>query len=252
MSVSVVQFQASSGVPIFYPVGTPADFGPAGPPTPGPAGPTGPPASILGSTGDTGPTGPFGPQGPPGATGPTGSVSATGPTGPQGLPGPTGASGVVSTATGTTGPTGPLGSQNITALAKIQPVVVSSGNSPVMTSPFGLPGTPLFQIGYFVARCITNKQKNVILKCYGQRMAAAGTNTDIISVVGNNTLSADLQQTSVRYIDATNYALLRFVNSAEGPPAPYNGVQLVSVFPGGGQEQWTLTAVPNQVSTLAF
>ena len=252
MSVSVVQFQASSGVPIFYPVGTPADFGPAGPATPGPAGPTGPPASILGSTGATGPTGPFGPQGPPGATGPTGASSpATGATGPQGIPGSAGADGIVSTATGPQGPTGPLGSQNITALAKIQPVVVSSGNQPVMTAPFGV-GTPQFQIGYFVAQCITQPRKNIILKCYGQNTATTGTNTDIISVVGNNAFSPDLQQTSVTFITPTNYALLRLVNSAEGPPAPYNGIQLVSVFPGGGEEQWTLTAVPNQTSTLAF
>lgn len=249
MSVSVVQFQAASGVPIFYPVGTPADFGPAGPPTPGPVGPTGPPASISGSTGATGATGPFGPQGFPGPPGPTGSISATGPIGAQGPTGATGANGVVSTATGAQGPTGPLGSQNITALAKILPVTVNSGNQPVMVGPFGV-GTNQYQIGYFVARCLTDKQKNILLKCYGQNTATTGTNTDIISVVGNNTLSADLQQTSVKYINATNYALLRLVNSSEGPPAPYNGIQLVSVFPGGGQEQWTLTAVPNQVSSI--
>ena len=245
MSVPVRQFIASSGVPIFYPFGAASGTGPAGPSTPGPRGPTGPVASGVGVTG---PTGPFGPQGPRGATGPAGVAStATGPTGSPGLLGPFGPTGSSSTATGPAGPQGIQGASVLPANALTQgPVTLNTGNKTAFVSPFSKNGG--YQIGYFVARCVTNPLKTIVLKCYGQNTAATGTSTDIITVVGNNEMTADLQQTSYYLLNSDTYATLALVNSSEGPPAPYNGIQLTSYFLGGGTETWVLSAVPNMVS----
>ena len=249
MSVPVRQFLASSGVPIFYPIDAPSAIGPAGPATPGPTGPVGVAAS---GTGSTGPTGAFGPQGAPGATGPTGAPSAiVGPTGSPGFLGFFGATGPAGSGTGPTGAQGAPGASVLTANAQVQgPISLNSGSQVSFKFPLSTGGG--YQIGYVLARCVSDATKTILLKCYGQNTSATGTNTDIIGVVGNNELTADLQQTS--YVanptnPTTNYASLALINSSEGPPAPYDGIQLTSVFPGGGTEIWVISAVPNMVST---
>jgi len=249
MSVPVRQFQAASGVPIFYPFGSPGDVGPAGPATPGPAGPTGPAAS---GTGATGPTGPIGPQGFPGPTGPAGAPSRTGATGSTGSAGPAGPAGVGTGATGAAGVTGPPGnSVDGTRMRQLTNQVLQTGNQPSLTFPMSVNGN--YQIGYVVARCQTNPLKNIVMKIYGQNTLATGTNTDIIAVVGNNGTAGDVQMSSLTVLTpTTNYASLALVNSAFGPPAPYDNIQLLSVFPGGGTETWTISAVPNMVSANPF
>lgn len=249
MSVPVRQFQASSGVPIFYPIDTPSAQGPAGPATPGPRGPAGPSAT---GTGTTGPTGPGGPQGFPGPTGPQGAASRTGATGPTGLAGFAGPAGSGTGATGPAGMTGPPGNSVIPP-ANVLPVVVQSGNQP---STFQVLNTASYAIGYFVARCITDPRKSMVMKLYGLNQSAFPPlpTTDLVSVVGNNNTQADVQMTTFNFIsgDSSNYASLELVNSQQDYPGPYSGVQLKSFFTGGGTESWVLSSVPNMTSGTPF
>lgn len=251
MSVPVRQFVASSGVPIFYPIGTPGDIGPQGPATPGPAGPTGPPAS---GTGATGPTGPIGPQGFPGPTGTQGAPSRTGPTGPAGPTGLVGFAGVGTGATGPAGATGPVGnSVDGTRLNQLGPLTVRSGDQPSMYNVLSTSGN--YQVGYFVARCVTNPLKSIVMKIYSQNTGGVtpGPNTDIVAVVGNNKTNADVQMTSFNVITPNvDYASLELVNNNQSYPGPYFGVQLRSFFPGSGTETWVLSVAPNQVSANPF
>ena len=249
MSVPVRQFQASSGVPIFYPFDAPGDIGPAGPATPGPTGPTGPAATDSGVTGPTGPQGPQGFQGPTGASGNPSSTGPTGPTGPAGLAGPAGSG---TGATGPAGVTGPPGnSVDGTKLSTLGPFPVQSGNQPAIIGPLSVGGA--YQVGYIVARCVTNPLKSIVMKMYAQNSGTLGANTDIITVVGNNGPRNDVQQTSFNVITpTTNYARLALTQDNNGPPAPYNGVQLLSVFPGGGTETWVISAAPNMVQATPF
>lgn len=250
MSVPVRQFQAASGVPIFYPFDTPGDIGPQGPATPGPAGPTGPAAS--GGTGATGPTGPQGPQGFPGPTGPAGAPSKTGPTGPTGPAGLAGFAGVGTGATGPAGATGaPGNSVDPTRLNTLGPLTVRSGDQPSMFNPLSVNGN--YQVGYFVARCISNPLKSIVMKLYGQNQLSPTANSDIVAIVGNNKTNADVQMTSFNVITpGTDYASLELVNNSQSYPGPYLGVQLKSFFPGGGTETWNLSVAPNMVSATPF
>lgn len=246
MSVPVRQFQAASGVPIFYPFNTPGATGPAGPATPGPAGPTGPAAS--GGTGATGPTGPQGPQGFAGPQGPTGDASRTGATGPTGPVGLAGFAGAGTGATGAAGVTGPPGnSVDGSRLVQITNQVLRSGDQPSLFSPLNVSGN--YQVGYFVAKCLTNPLKSIVMKLYAQNTGSPQANTDIVAVVGNNNTNADVQMTSFNVITPNvNYASLELVNNSQSYPGPYLGVQLKSFFTGGGTETWNLSAAPNQVS----
>lgn len=248
MSVPVRQFIASAGVPIFYPVDTPGDIGPPGPPNPGPIGPTGLPAS---DTGVTGPRGPQGPQGFPGPAGAAGSASSTGPTGPAG---PTGLAGFAGSGTGSQGPTGatgPLGTAlDFTRLNQLT-VTVQSGNQPSIFNVLNVSGN--YQIGYIVARCVTNPLKSIVMKIYSSNNYNPSANSDIVTVVGNNGTQADVQMTSLSVITpGTNYASLELVNNNQSYPGPYTGIQLKSFFPGGGTEQWILSCAPNMVSATPF
>lgn len=251
MSVPVRQFTATSGVPIFLPFGTPSQIGPAGPPNPGPAGPTGPAASGAGATG---PTGPFGPQGFPGPSGPAGASSGTGPTGPSGARGATGPAPATPGATGAAGATGPLGNavkDNLKTTAG--PVATTNGQKLNQLQVFGVGGSAnAYQVGYYVARCITDPRKSIVLKCYQQQSVADNTTTDLITVVGNNTNNFDVQQSSWNYVSATSYASLALINPKGVPPAPYNAIQLTSFFPGTGTETWVLAAVPNMTQSTAY
>ena len=246
MSVPVRQFVAASGVPIFYPFDTPGDVGPQGPATPGPRGPTGPAAS------GTGATGPTGPQGFPGPTGPQGAASKTGPTGPTGSAGAAGPAGVGTGATGPAGVTGPPGnSVDPTRLTQITNQILQSGNQPSLYQGLSVNGN--YQVGYFVARCITNPLKSIVMKLYGQNQLTPTANSDIVAVVGNNKTNADVQMTSFNVITPNvDYASLELVNNSQSYPGPYLGVQLRSFFTGGGTETWNLSVAPNQVSATPF
>jgi hypothetical protein len=246
MSVPVRQFQAASGVPIFIPFGQASGTGPAGPATPGPQGPQGPVAS---GTGVTGPTGPFGPQGFPGPTGTQGAASRTGPTGPSGSAGATGPSGVGTGATGPAGVTGPAGNTVIPGTVNSLNQILQSGNQP---STYQVLNTNSYQIGYFVARCITDPRKSMMMKLYGTLQSSPQPGSDILSVVGNNNTNADVQMTTINYIDATNHASLELVNNNQSYPGPYTGVQLKSFFTGGGTESWVLTSAANMSSSSPF
>lgn len=250
MSVPVRQFQAASGVPIFYPIGTPGDIGPQGPAGIGPAGPTGPPAS--GGTGATGPTGPIGPQGFPGPQGPTGAASRTGATGPTGPAGAAGPAGAGTGATGAAGVTGPPGnSVDPSRLTQITNQVLQSGNQPSLFNPLSVNGN--YQVGYFVAKCLTNPLKSIVMKLYGQNQLSPSPTSDIVAVVGNNKTNADVQMTSFNVITPNvDYASLELVNNNQSYPGPYLGVQLRSFFTGGGTETWNLSVAPNQVSANPF
>lgn len=247
MSVPVRQFIASSGVPIFYPVDAPGDIGPRGPATPGPTGPRGPPAS---GTGAIGPAGPQGPQGFPGPQGPQGSASPTGATGPAGSVGVQGPAGAVAGATGPAGALGQPGNSVQVANALQVGVSARSGDTPSQTTPFSRGGA--YEIGYYVARCTSAFDKSIVMKMYGQNTNDGSTSTDIISIVGNNLNTSDIQQSSSKVLNPLNFATLRLINGNQGPPAPYDSVQLVSIFPGGGTESWSLSAVPNMVSATPF
>lgn len=247
MSVPVRQFIASSGVPIFYPVDAPGDIGSRGPSTPGPTGPRGPPAS---GTGTIGPAGPQGLQGFPGPQGPQGSASSTGATGPAGPIGVQGPAGAVAGATGPAGAIGLPGNSVQVANALQVGTSVRSGDTPSQTDPFSRGGA--YQIGYYVARCTSAFDKSVVMKMYGQNTSAGTSSTDIISIVGNNRNTSDIQQSSSKVLNPLNFATLRLINGNQGPPAPYQSVQLLSVFPGGGTESWSLSAVPNMVSATPF
>ena len=250
MSVPVRQFQAASGVPIFYPFNTPADIGPQGPSTPGPRGPTGPAASGAGATG---PTGPQGPQGFPGPTGTQGAASRTGPTGPTGPAGLAGFAGAGTGATGPAGVTGPPGnSVDATRVNQLGPLTVQSGNQPAFIAPLSVNGA--YQVGYLVARCVSNPLKSIVMKLYGLNQSQTpGPNTDIVTVVGNNNTAADVQMTTFNVITpGTDYASLELINSSQSYPGPYQGVQLKSFFTGGGTETWTFSSAPNQVSGTPF
>jgi len=249
MSVPVRQFLAASGVPIFYPFNTPGDVGPQGPATPGPRGPTGPAAS---GTGATGPTGPQGPQGFPGPTGTQGAASRTGPTGPAGPTGLVGLAGAGTGATGSAGVTGPPGnSVDGSRLNSLGPLTVQSGNQPSLFGPLNVNGN--YQVGYFVARCISNPLKSIVMKLYAQNTGSPQANTDIVAVVGNNNTNADVQMTSFNVITPNvDYASLELVNNNQSYPGPYLGVQLKSFFTGGGTETWVLSVAPNQVSANPF
>lgn len=247
MSVPVRQFQASSGVPIFYPINTPSAQGPPGPATPGPTGPRGPPASDSGATG---PAGPQGPQGFPGPQGPQGAPSRTGPTGPAGVTGFSGPAGVGTGATGPAGVTGPAGNTVIASTTNsVGPITVQSGNQPSLFSNFS---TANYGIGYFVARCITDPRKSIVMKLYGTLQGNPQAGSDLLSVVGNNNTNADVQMTTINYIDATNYATLELVNNSQSYPGPYLGVQLKSFFTGGGTESWVLSSSANMTSSTPF
>lgn len=249
MSVPVRQFQASSGVPIFYPVDAPSDVGPRGPATPGPTGPQGPTAS---GTGVTGPAGPFGPQGFPGPTGASGGGSVPGPTGPAGSAGAVGAAGVGTGATGAVGATGSVGNTILDPRVNtLGPLAVQSGSEP---SFYQVLNGGNYQIGYLVARCITDPRKSMIMKLYGQLQSTpSNPNADILSVVGNNNTSADVQMTTLNVITpGTNFAQLELVNANQDYPGPYLGVQLKSFFTGGGVENWTLSVGANMTSAFAF
>lgn len=250
MSVPVRQFQASSGVPIFYPINTPGDIGPRGPATPGPTGPRGIPAS---ESGGTGPTGPQGPQGFPGPTGTQGAPSRTGATGPTGSSAFVGPAGVGTGATGPRGATGPAGNTvDGTRVNQLGPLNLLTGNQPSLYQVLNANGS--YQVGYLVARCITTPSKSVAMKLYGQNQNVfpPGANTDLISVVGNNINTDDVQQTTQNTIASGNYASLELVNSQQGGPGPYSGVQLKSFFPGGGTESWIISVAPNMVSATPF
>lgn len=250
MSVPVRQFQAASGVPLFFPINAPSAQGPAGPATPGPTGPQGPAATS--GTGTTGPTGPFGPQGFPGPTGPQGAASRTGPTGPTGLAGFAGPAGSGTGATGPAGATGPVGNTvSASRLNQLGPLTVQSGNQPSL--PSAMSQNEPYQVGYFVARCITNPAKSMIMKIYAQNTANPGTNTDITTIVGNNINTYDVQQTTMNWIDtSTNYATLELINIGQSGPGPYQGVQLKSFFTGGGTESWVLSCAPNMFQGIPF
>ena len=249
MSVPVRQFQAASGVPIFYPFDTPAAQGPAGPSTPGPRGPTGPPASGAGATG---PTGPQGPQGFAGPTGTQGAASRTGPTGPAGPTGLAGFAGVGTGATGPAGVTGPPGnSVDQSRLTQITNQILQTGNQPSLYQGLSVNGN--YQVGYFVAKCLTNPLKSIVMKLYGQNQLAPSPNSDIVAIVGNNKTNADVQMTSFNVITPNvNYASLELVNNNQSYPGPYLGVQLRSFFTGGGTETWNMSVAPNMVSSVAF
>lgn len=247
MSVPVRQFIASSGVPMYYPIGTPADIGPRGPATPGPTGPQGPPAS---GTGTIGPAGPQGPQGFPGPQGPQGSPSPTGATGPAGPVGVQGPAGAVAGATGGAGPVGPLGNSVISASAETTPTTVRSGDQPLFGQPFktGLP----YQIGYFVARCTTQTGKNIVMKMYGQNIGLPGLNADLTSIVGNNVATVNGKQSSEKFQNPLNNAHLELLNLNQ-PPGSYQNVVLVSFFPNTiATESWVMSAVPNMIQATPF
>ena len=249
MSVPVRQFTAASGVPIFYPFNTPGDVGPAGPAGIGPVGPTGPAAS---GTGSVGPTGPQGPQGFPGPAGATGAASRTGATGPAGPAGAAGPAGVGTGATGPAGVTGPPGnSVDPTRLVQITNQVLQSGNQPSLYQGLNVNGN--YQVGYFVAKCLTNPLKSIVMKLYGQNQGAPSPTSDIVAVVGNNKTNADVQMTSFNVITPNvDYASLELVNNSQSYPGPYLGVQLRSFFSGSGTETWNLSVAPNQVSANPF
>lgn len=248
MSVPVRQFQASPGNPMFYAVDSPADVGPRGPATPGPIGPTGPSAS---GSGVTGPSGTQGPQGFAGPTGATGTASPTGPTGSTGATGSAGPVGVGTGATGATGVTGPVGNTLLNPVINtLGPIILRSGDEP---SFYTILTGANFAIGYLVARCITDPRKSMIMKLYGQLQSSPVPNSDILSVVGNNNTSADVQMTTLNVITSgTNFAQLELVNANREGPGPYTGVQWKSFFPGGGEESWVLSVGANMTSATVF
>lgn len=250
MSVSVRQFIASPGVPLYYGINSASGVGPRGPATPGPTGPQGPPASDVGNTG---PPGPQGPQGFPGATGNAGANSATGATGPVGPVGPIGVSGVSAGPAGATGPVGVDGNAVFAEYVVANPPVSVVGGG--QQDAYGLlsAGPVQFQIGYFLARCVTKPEKTICMRLYGQNQLNPSTNTDLISVVGNNINQVDVQQTTIKtLIPSTDFAQVELVNASGDFPGPYAGVQLKSFFTGGGTETWVLSAAPNIISATAF
>lgn len=243
MSVLPRQFHASSGVPLFFPFGTPSGTGPQGPSTPGPTGPQGIPASGQGATGPTGPQGPQGAVGPQGPTGILGFTGAGGPQGPQGATGPQGPTGQQ----GATGPEGPPGASVFPEDGKTSSVTLQTGGQPMQPAPFsrGLP----FQTGYFVASCLTDPFKTMVMKMYGQR-GVDGNMKDLTTCVGNNYKETENQQTTLSFKSAVSFATLQLINDVWAPTAPYANVELLSVFPGGGEETWVFESIPNFESNL--
>ena len=247
MSLVPRQFQAKSGVPIFYRFDDPSDVGPAGPPGPqGPIGPTGIPFSGAGGvTGATGPQGSQGVRGPIGATGP---ATPTGPTGPQGFNGPQGNAGPAGP-TGVTGPVGPPGASVIGIGSVVGPFPIPTGGQPSRRNSIFKEAN--YAIGYFVAVCETDPRKSIPIKLHGQFQGAVNPLADFTTCVGN-CLKPDLQQTTVNAIDATSFATCELINTDQQGGGNYVGVQLKSFFPGGGEETWSLTAIPNMLSATPF
>jgi len=247
MSLVPRQFQAKSGVAIFYQFDDPSDVGPAGPPGPqGPIGPTGIPFS--GSSQVTGATGPQGAQGVRGPVGATGPGAPTGPTGPQGFNGPQGSAGATG-AVGATGIPGPPGASVLGAGAVVGPFPIPTGAEPSLSEQVFR--NTNYGIGYFVAVCKTDPRKTIPIKLYGQFQSDNTLLSDLTTCVGN-CLKPDLQQTTVNAIDATNFATCQLINVSQGAGANFIGVQLKSFFTGGGEEQWSLSGIPNMVSATPF
>jgi len=247
MSLVPRQFQAKSGVPIFYQFDDPSDVGPAG--APGPQGPTGPQGiPFSGGSAITGPTGIQGSQGVRGPIGSTGPTSGTGPTGPNGF---NGAQGNVGPAglTGVTGPQGPPGASVLGSGVVVGPFPIPTGAEPSIAEQVFRDTN--YGIGYFVAVCKTDPRKTIAIKLHGQFQADNTLLSDLTTCVGN-CLKPDLQQTTVNAIDATNFATCELINVSQGAGANFIGIQLKSFFTGGGEELWSLSGVPNMVSATPF
>jgi hypothetical protein len=108
-----------------------------------------------------------------------------------------------------------------------------------------------YAIGYFVAVCQTDPRKSIPIKLYGQFQGGSSPDADFTTCVGN-CLQPDAQQTTVNAIDATSFATCELINAGQGAGGNYTGVQLKSFFPGGGEETWLLSAIPNMLSSVPF